>query len=449
MNNIYEVTNYLVKLSDYKTDHIQDLFKFPNKIQIVKILSHQKLWKDIISKDYEGQNFIIEPGYILREEPLDLPNGICLLDKQNITVNQKWNLLPIDTIKPYYSLYNYTLTKKQAIELLKIPTFEKPIEDIFQKTFDIYFSNLDYVQGSISSTEYLNSCMSLADILKKNDVPRNIDYNFSSKLNELIIDEIKIEKTRGKDGEIICRLPLPETKSDEELPYVSIVTPTYNRSEFWDLMYSNFIRIDYPKDRLEWVIVDDSPMKTRLKPFLEDDPRIKYYYIKTKQRLSIGKKRNLCAKHATYDYIVHMDDDDYYESYSVLSRIKSLMVQNKNCIGSTELVCYDLLNGVECYAYDESIEGCPGTMSEASMAYTKKFWENRKFNTKVSSAESVSFIKGREKEVVVLNGPFIVVGLTHGKNTVVRQKQIVQNMKEPFLDRIPLKISNLLKICLD
>ena len=47
--------------------------------------------------------------------------------------------------------------------------------------------------------------------------------------------------------------------------------------------------------------------------------------------------------------------------------------------------------------------------------------------------------------LIVLNGPFIVVGLTHGKNTVVRQKQIVQNLKEPFLERIPVKVSNILK----
>ena len=47
--------------------------------------------------------------------------------------------------------------------------------------------------------------------------------------------------------------------------------------------------------------------------------------------------------------------------------------------------------------------------------------------------------------MIVLNGPFIVVGLTHGKNTVVRQKQIVQNLKEPFLERIPVKVSNILK----
>ena len=445
MNTIYEVADYLVNISDYKTEHIKELFKFNDKVQIVKLLTHQKIWKKIISNEEETINIVIEPGFSLKEEPTDLPNGICLLDKQNIDCNKKWNLLPIDTIQPYYNLQNYTITSLQAIELLKISIFENSIETIFQKTFDIYYSNFDYINGTFSNKLYINKCLSLFDILKENDVPRNLYYNFSSKLNELLLDEIKIEKSRGDNGEIVCRLPLPETKSDEELPYVSIVTPTYNRSEFWDLMYSNFKRTDYPKDRLEWIIVDDSPMKTRLKPFLVDDPRIKYYYIKTKKRLSIGKKRNLCAQYASYKYIVHMDDDDYYESYSVLSRVKSLIFQNKRCIGSTELVCYDLLNSVECYAYDESIEGGPGTMSEASMAYTKDFWEEGKFNTSVSSAESVSFIRGREPEVTVLNGPFIVVGLTHGKNTVVRQKQIVQNLKEPFLDRIPLKVSNILK----
>ena len=445
MNTIYKVADYLVNISDYKTENIQELFKFNDKVQIVKLLTHQKIWKKIIDNEEETINMIIEPGFSLREEPKNLPNGICLLDKQNIECIQKWNLLPVDTIKPYYNLQNYTITRSQAIELLKISIFVNPIETIFQKTFDIYYSNFDYISGTFSNKLYINKCLSLFDILKENDVPRNLYYNFSSRLNELLLDEIKIEKTRGDNGEIVCRLPLPETKSDEELPYVSIVTPTYNRSDFWELMYSNFKRTDYPKDRLEWIIVDDSPMKTRLKPFVVDDPRIKYYYIKTKNRLSIGKKRNLCAQYASHKYIVHMDDDDYYESYSVLSRIKSLIFQNKRCIGSTELVCYDLLNGVECYAYDESIEGGPGTMSEASMAYTKDFWEEGKFNTSVSSAESVSFIRGREIDVTVLNGPFIVVGLTHGKNTVVRQKQIVQNLKEPFLDRIPVKVSNILK----
>jgi len=444
---IYKVSDYLINLSEYKTDNIYDLFGIENKVEIVKILSHQKIWKNILQSDNEGINVILEPGFSLKENIIlkDLPNGICLIDNQNLLGTDLWNNIPIDPIEPYYNLNNYTITKECIIELLKIQYYDKKLEYIFQNKFNIFYTNQDFIQGSLNSNIYYKSCLSLHDRLKEYDVPKNLSYNFSSKLSELIIDEIKIQKTRGENGEIVCRLPLPETKSDEELPYISIVTPTYNRSEFWELMYSNFKRTDYPKDRMEWIIVDDSPMNKRLKPFIVQDPRIKYHYIKSKKRLSIGKKRNLCAKYASHDYIVHMDDDDYYESCSVLSRIKSLIVQEKKCIGSTELVCYDLLNGVECYAYDESKEGGPSTISEASMAYTKEFWKERNFDIKVSSAESVSFVKGRENNVVILNGPFIVVGLTHGKNTVVRQKQIVQNLKEPFLDRIPLKVSNFLK----
>ena len=187
----------------------------------------------IVSNEEESINIVIEPGFSFRESPTNLPNGICLLEKQYIECKQKWNLLPIDSIEPYYNLQNYTITRSQAMELLKIPIFEHSIETIFQKTFDIYYSNFDYVDGSFSKKIYMNSCLSLFDILKENDVPRNLYYNFSSKLHELILDEIKVEKkTRGENGEIVCRLPLPETKSDEELPYVSILTLPITEATF-------------------------------------------------------------------------------------------------------------------------------------------------------------------------------------------------------------------------
>ena len=104
----------------------------------------------IVSNEEESINIVIEPGFSLLEFPTNLPNGICLLEKQYIECKQKWNLLPIDTIQPYYNLQNYTITRSQAMELLKISIFEHPIETIFQKTFDIYYSNFDYVDGSFS-----------------------------------------------------------------------------------------------------------------------------------------------------------------------------------------------------------------------------------------------------------------------------------------------------------
>lgn len=46
--------------------------------------------------------------------------------------------------------------------------------------------------------------------------------------------------------------------TDEELPLVSVVTITKDRPEFVNLMIRNYEQIDYPKDKITWIIVDDS-----------------------------------------------------------------------------------------------------------------------------------------------------------------------------------------------
>ena len=43
-----------------------------------------------------------------------------------------------------------------------------------------------------------------------------------------------------------------------ELPFVSVCTPTYNRRPFIEQMIRCFDHQDYPKDKLEWIIIDDS-----------------------------------------------------------------------------------------------------------------------------------------------------------------------------------------------
>ena len=41
------------------------------------------------------------------------------------------------------------------------------------------------------------------------------------------------------------------------LPFVSICTPTFNRRPFIPAMLKCFDHQTYPKDRMEWIIVDD------------------------------------------------------------------------------------------------------------------------------------------------------------------------------------------------
>ena len=44
-----------------------------------------------------------------------------------------------------------------------------------------------------------------------------------------------------------------------DLPKISIITPTYNRRKLFSMALNNFENFNYPKSKIEWVIVDDSP----------------------------------------------------------------------------------------------------------------------------------------------------------------------------------------------
>ena len=38
----------------------------------------------------------------------------------------------------------------------------------------------------------------------------------------------------------------------------SIITPTYNRQKLIDIAFHNLLVTDYPKDKIEWVVIEDN-----------------------------------------------------------------------------------------------------------------------------------------------------------------------------------------------
>ena len=55
------------------------------------------------------------------------------------------------------------------------------------------------------------------------------------------------------------------------------MTPTANRRDLFKLAIYNFKNIDYPKEKIEWIIIDDGTDSIR--DMLPEDDRIKYYYL--------------------------------------------------------------------------------------------------------------------------------------------------------------------------
>jgi len=240
-----------------------------------------------------------------------------------------------------------------------------------------------------------------------------------------------LPSAEGSAGSNEIRLELPEM-SDDEFPTVSILTPTGNRPHFVRLMFRNWNMIDYPKNKLEWIIVDDGD--TPMLPEKPADPRIKYIY--TNRRLPLGKKRNFTACLASGEYLVHMDDDDFYPAESVIARIKVLLVSKKDCVGCNKTLCYDLLRDQTFEAFDMGPGGKPCTISESTLAYSKKFFKEKQFRNEDTQAECLEFIKDRYDRVITIPYVFVVTQLTHGNNTIRRFVTQSTHHTTQFLKRV-------------
>ena len=65
---------------------------------------------------------------------------------------------------------------------------------------------------------------------------------------------LKVGLTNNEQGSF---LNLPSIQ-DEILPTVTVVTPTYNRHENFEIAIRNYKNFNYPRDKLFWIILDDN-----------------------------------------------------------------------------------------------------------------------------------------------------------------------------------------------
>ena len=59
------------------------------------------------------------------------------------------------------------------------------------------------------------------------------------------------------------------------MPFVSVCTPTFNRRPFIPFLIECFKKQRYPKDRMEWIIVDDGDDK--IGDLVKNIPQVKYF----------------------------------------------------------------------------------------------------------------------------------------------------------------------------
>ncbi len=205
---------------------------------------------------------------------------------------------------------------------------------------------------------------------------------------------------------------------EEDLPDVSILCITKDRRIFMPILKYSYMVQSYPEDKMELVIVDDGD--DPIEDTLIGVPNVKY--VKCEQGMTISQKRNLAVKNAMYDVLVNMDDDDVYPNNSVLHRVAMLLKEPaKQCAFCTTIPCYDITKFSSFMNVPPMTLAMSERVSEATLVFTRNFWEESPFDDTVHIGEGNAFIHGREQMCRELSPQDVIVSLIHPKNTSSRK----------------------------
>ena len=223
----------------------------------------------------------------------------------------------------------------------------------------------------------------------------------------------------------------------DKTPFVSICTPTFNRRPIIPIIIKCFENQTYPKDKIEWIIVDDGTDK--IEDLVSHIPQVKYF--KYDKKLSLGKKRNITNEKAKGDIIIYMDDDDYYPPERVSHAVTTLQKNPKAlCAGSSTMYIY--FKHID-KMYQFGPYG-PNHSTAATFAFRKELLQQTRFDENASVAEEKKFLKDYKIPFVQLDPLKSILVFSHNHNSFDK-KVLLNQMPNPFINDTPLKPSDFVK----
>jgi glycosyltransferase involved in cell wall biosynthesis len=226
-------------------------------------------------------------------------------------------------------------------------------------------------------------------------------------------------------------------KKMSSFPYVSVCTPTFNRRPFVSMMIQCFQHQDYPKDKLEWIIIDDGTDK--IEELVSHIPQVKYF--KYDEKLTLGKKRNISNEKATGEIIIYMDDDDYYPPNRISHAVNRLKTNPKAlCAGSSAMYIY--FKHID-KMYQFGPYG-PNHSTAATFAFKRELLKKTKFNEESSIAEEKFFLKNYTIPFVQLDPEKSILVFAHNQNSFDK-KELLQQGQNQFIHELSIKPSDIIK----
>jgi glycosyltransferase involved in cell wall biosynthesis len=230
------------------------------------------------------------------------------------------------------------------------------------------------------------------------------------------------------------------TQLDKNYPFVSVITPTYNRRRFIPYLIECYKNQDYRKDRMEWIILDDGQDKVKdlFDAASKTIPNIRY--IALDEKLLIGAKRNRLNKEANGSIIVAMDDDDYYPSCRVSAVVTAFKNNPKHELAGTS----------EVYMYYSDIQKIyrlgpynPNHATNGTMAWRKSYADTHTYDETVTHSEERSFLDDYKHPMIQLDPFKVMLVMSHSENTFDKKK--MREQENPYVKKTDMKIKTFIK----
>ncbi len=220
-------------------------------------------------------------------------------------------------------------------------------------------------------------------------------------------------------------------------PLVSICTPTFNRRPFIKTLIKCFQHQTYPKDKMEWIIIDDGTDK--IEDLVKDIPQVKYY--KYDEQMILGKKRNIMHEKCSGDIIVYMDDDDYYPPERVSHSVEMLLSHPKAlCAGASEIYIYfKHINQI----YQFGPYG-PNHATAGTFAFKKELLNEHSYDDDAALAEEKHFLKNYTVPFVQLEPKKTILVFSHIHNTFDK-KTLLDNPHPDYCKPSDKKVGDFVK----
>ena len=223
-------------------------------------------------------------------------------------------------------------------------------------------------------------------------------------------------------------------------PFVSLVTPTYNRRRFIPYLIRAIQQQTYPKDKMEWLIFDDGqePVGDLFEAARDLLPTVKYIY--SEEKLTLGEKRNKLNELAMGDILIAIDDDDFYFPERVATAVTALNSrQSADLAGSSEVYMY-FSDTKDIYKIGPYFQK---HATNGTMAWRKRYALSRRYDETVAFAEEKSFLEGYKNDLIQLNPMKVMLVISHSDNTF--DKTELRTKDNPLIKKTNLTLKDFIK----